>query len=271
MDGLIMEPEMLDSFLHSLKDRKPGTVAAYRRRLEQFYQRLPEDKLVSQDTVAGIAAEMKEAGYSSQTVNTFLTAVNGFLGYYQRRDLQFTDRMEVPSNIQPELTRSEYLRLLSAARQLGSQKKYLLIKTFAVTGITIAEVEGVTVEAVKRGFLKRGPELITIPECVQEELLEYCKDSGIQRGPVFVNAQGKAMTRTAITVGIKRLARDARVDEEKCNPLCLRKLYQSTQENIMSGLRLMAQREHERLLEREQLQIGWIGGTDGKADAKAVV
>ena len=104
--------------------------------------------------------------------------------------------------------------------------------------------------------------------CRQEELLEYCKD---KRGPVFVNAQGKAMTRTAITVGIKRLARDARVDEEKCNPLCLRKLYQSTQENIMSGLRLMAQREHERLLEREQLQIGWIGGTDEKADTKAVV
>ena len=65
MDGLIMEPEMLDSFLHSLKDRKPGTVAAYRRRLEQFYQRLPEDKLVTQNTVAGIAAEMREAGYSS--------------------------------------------------------------------------------------------------------------------------------------------------------------------------------------------------------------
>ena len=249
MNGLHITVDMLDSFLDSLNDKKPDTINACRRMLEQFFLALPEDKLVFQDTLAQIVEDKEEEGYSSQAINTFLSVVNGFLSYYQRNDLQCTE-------VQQELTRAEYLRLLAAAKKMGYARSYLLIKVFAVMGITVAEVERVTVETVDRGFMMRGSKMISVPRCLQEELKAYCEKSGIQSGSVFINNKGTPCSRTSIYVGIKRLARAARVDKVKCNPRCLRKLYQSTQEQILNGLQLMAKREYEQLLEQEQAQIG---------------
>ena len=51
------------------------------------------------------------------------------------------------SELQPELTRTEYLRLLQTARALGRERVYLLVKLFGTTGLTVQELEKVTVEA----------------------------------------------------------------------------------------------------------------------------
>lgn len=45
--------------------------------------------------------------------------------------------------------------------------------------------------------------------------------------------------------------------EEKANPRCLRKLYQATQESIRANLVLLMEQSYDRLLETEQLAIGW--------------
>ena len=56
--------------------------------------------------------------------------VNGYLGYIGARDLQVADRLEIAEEPQMELTRSEYLRLLSPARLLRRDQAYLLVKVF---------------------------------------------------------------------------------------------------------------------------------------------
>ena len=44
---------------------------------------------------------------------------------------------------------------------------------------------------------------------------------------------------------------------EKCNPRCLRKLYLVTQAEIDRGVRLLAEQAYDRLLDTEQLAVGW--------------
>ena len=59
---------------------------------------------------------------------------------------------------------------------------------------------------------------------------------------------------------IRMLCHDARVDEEKGNPRCLRKLYQTTQENMEASVHMLVEQAHERLLNTEQLAVGWEEG-----------
>ena len=64
-----------------------------------------------------------------------------------------------------------------------------------------------------------------------------------------------------MTAAIQGLAHDARVVPEKCNPRCLRKLYQSTMAGIEASVRLLVEQTHDRLLEQEQLTVGWEAGS----------
>ena len=63
--------------------------------------------------------------------------------------------------------------------------------------------------------------------------------------------------RAAVTDSMKQLCRDARVAEEKVNPRCLRQLWQATREEVRAQLDVLVEQTCDRLLETEQLSIGW--------------
>ena len=48
---------------------------------------------------------------------------------------------------------------------------------------------------------------------------------------------GRPMYRTAVFDAIQRLSRDACVPEEKCNPRCLRRLWQATRADLAENVR----------------------------------
>jgi hypothetical protein len=56
------------------------------------------------------------------------------------------------------------------------------------------------------------------------------------------------------------LCEEARVEKEKASPRCLKKLYQSTQDGIMESMSVLMEQTYDRLLETEQLTIGWEVG-----------
>ena len=170
-------------------------------------------------------------------------------------------RISIADDVQPELTRNEYLRLLSAARALGKEQAYLLVKVFANVDLTVQELPQLTVEAVKESRVvissNSAQRIIYVPATLREELGNYIQCTGILSGPIFVTRSGRQLNRTAVTAAIQGLAHDARVLPEKCNPRCLRKLYQSTMAGIEVSVRLLVEQTHDRLLEQEQLTVGW--------------
>ena len=97
---------------------------------------------------------MREKGYKPSTINQRLVSVNCLLAYLKLWEYQLPLCPDV-TDTQPELTRSEYLRLLSAARVLRKKRSYLLVKVFACTGIAVRELPKLTVEALKEGRLAR--------------------------------------------------------------------------------------------------------------------
>lgn len=256
--------EQVDAYLEDMKARgcTPDTIKSYRRNLTRFYRALPPDKSLDRKAVENWRDAMLAHGYMPRTVNNRLSSANGFLEYLGLREYQSLRQVKPDEDqVQPELTRNEYLRLLSAARALGKERTYLLTKVFAVVGLAVQELPSLDVEAVRNGRVtlaaNRPDRLRHIPDCLREELAAYIRREGITSGPVFVTRSGRPINRTSVTGCIQQLARDARVAPEKCNPRCLRKLCQSTREGIQQNMTLLAEQTLERLLEQEQLAIGW--------------
>ena len=259
--------EQVESYLDSLssRGRTAGTITAYRRSLKRFYRDLPEDKRVDRETISRWRTALLEDGYTARTVNAHLSAANSLMDYLGMRGYQHSQYLPLPEDEeQPELTRNEYLRLLSAARLLERERTYLLMKVFALTGLTVGELSQLTVEAVREGVLRPDQDAppVPIPDGLREELLHYILQRGVLSGPVFVTRTGKNMYRTTVTACIQGLARDAQVSPEKCNPRCLHKLYLATQEEIRGTFLPLIQQAYQRLLETEQMAIGWAAGEE---------
>ena len=104
------------------------------------------------------------------------------------------------------------------------------MKTIAQTGIRISELKFVTFEAVKEGsalvWNKGKYRTVYFTSALQGELLEYCKDIGCTKGIIFCGrAKGKAITQGAVWKGLKYIARQADVPEEKVYPHSFRHLF----------------------------------------------
>jgi len=262
--GVPVTPERIEGYLDSLaaKGRVQGTIDGYRRGMKRLYGELPEeDKVIRQDTLRQWREQLIGEGYSSTAVNQFIVAANGYLEYMHAREFQVTDKLKIQKELQPELTRGEYLRLLSTARALGRERVYLLVKVFGNSDLPVQELEHLTVEAAKAGTLSIvyncSKEIIRFPQSICRELLSYAERRGICSGPIFLTREGAPMSRTNVTTGIRQLCAAAGVPEEKGSPRCLRKLHQATREGIERSIALLVDQAQDRLLEEEQLTLGW--------------
>ena len=263
--GLRLTPADLETYLDSLSQQGRGrdTLATYRRNVHALYDELPEDKTVRPGTLDRWREALLEGGYSPRTVNVRISVANSLMAFLGRRDLQSVGALEV-DDVQPELTRTEYLRLLTTARALDKERLYLLVKLFGCTGIPLQELPRVTVEALTEGRVivhSNGVvQLLHLPDFLRKELLAYARREGTASGPIFHTRGGKPLGRTAVTDSIKQLCRDARVPEEKANPRCLKRLWQSTQDGIRTQIDLLVEQACDRLMEAEQLTVGWDVG-----------
>lgn len=259
-----LTPESIDSYLEHLRSagRVQGTLDSYRRKIGRLYQTLPEgDKAIRRDTLPWWREKLAEEGCSAAGINQFVIVVNGYLGYMDARELQVTDRLESAEEPQLELTRHEYLQLLSAARSLDREQTYLLVKVFGNSDLPVQELSRLTVEAARAGMIsisrRCSKEIIRFPDSVCRELLDYAERQGVSTGPIFLTRAGKLIDRTYAAQSIRRLCPTAQVPEEKGNPRCLRKMYQATREGIERNVALLVERAKDRLLEEEQLMVGW--------------
>ena len=260
--GVPMTREQIEDYVahRQGEDRTSESIQKYARDLDALYRFLPEEKRIYPETLSQWRGSLLGEGYAPRTVNSMVSVANSFLKWLGHREMQLTGQLNIAYD-QPELTRSEYLRLLSAARHLNKERTYLLVKVFTTVNITVLELPRLTVEAVRGDqveFTANGVRyLAAIPSCLRDELLDYARRSCIASGPIFVTRTGKPLGRTAVTAYIQSLAQTARVAPEKCNPRCLHKLYQSTMDGIEAAVRVLAEQSHERLLEQEQLLVGW--------------
>ena len=263
-EGRPVEQEEIEPFLtgYETLDRVEGTYYFYRRKLWKFYEDLPEDKTIRHGTLESWREKLLAEDYAPSTVNSFLSAANAFLDYIGHREYQLAGQLkEEGKPPQPELSRAEYFHLLRTAKAMGKERIYLLMKVFATVGLLVQDLQELTVEAVREGRVvcgrNRKQQILTVPKCLQKELLSFAERSGIWSGPVFLTRDGRPMHRTYISGAMKPVCEAAQLTDGRANPKGLRKLYLSTRAAVESNIALLVEQALERQLEQEQLAIGW--------------
>ena len=253
--------EVIGAFLEGLQDkgRKEGSLQNYRQVLTGLQEYLSPGKSICSTTAAEWKAWLEEQGFSRRTINARISVLNSFLKYAGKREWQKTDFFEQADTIQPELTRTEYIRLLRTAKRLNKEREYLLIKVMGGAGIRIQELENVTVEAVREGTVKlesyNRKQYRKLSEGLQQELLAYAEREHIRSGPVFMAKDGRPMMRSTVWYCVSSVSRDAKVPGEKVNPRSLWRMYCSTREGIEASIRALLDRAYERMLEEEEEQL----------------
>ena len=261
--GVYVTKESMKQFLDACRQegRTAATVCQYGRLLESLYDYLPEEKMIHYGTLEKWRDALLEKGYVNGTVNSFLSVTNVYLDYIGHREYQVPDRLQLNSEAQPELSREEYLRMLQAARRLGKDRVYLLIKLFGTTDLSVQELSKLTVEAVRDGKLiidfSRSKRIVRLSAILQKELQDFITRRGYMSGPVFQTKDGRPMNRAYVTRMIRAICPAANVPEEKGSTRCLQKLYQSTRAGLESNISMLIDQAHNQLLEQEQLTIGW--------------
>ena len=260
MRYFILTAEKMEEFLawKASEGGSRATVERYRYDLKNLYDWLPESKTVDENTLSEWKTSLQLDHFSVRTVNSRISAVNSFLNFVGRRDLQLHSYREEPVEKGNEgLNREEYCRLLQAAKKRQDHRLYLLIKTIGTMGLSVRYLPAVTAESVEQGEVKTRDGAIQIPTGLQHELRDYAADSHIKNGPVFLTRGGEPLSRKLVTVLMKGLAEDAGIAAEKISPRNLRRMEQTTRENILQNLMAQAETIYANLLATEEGAVGW--------------
>lgn len=236
MEGRVLSERIIEMFHQHLlnEEKSANTVEKYIRDAKAFML-FAGDAEITKDLVIGYKQKLIEDGYAVRSVNSSLASVNSlltFLGWIDCRVKSLKLQREIYCSEEKELTKAEYLRLVSTAKEKKNERLALILQTICGTGIRVSELQFITVEAVKRGAAKvncKGKSrTVIIVSNLQKKLLKYAQRNHICNGAVFVTKTGKSISRTNIWREMKQLCRDANVNPSKVFPHNLRHLFART-------------------------------------------
>jgi len=215
------------------EEKSKATLEKYIRDIETFYAWIG-DKEPNKLCVLNYKEYLIE-NYAVASVNSMLSSINSFFSYlewYELRVKTIKVQKQIFASNEKELTKSEYERLLTAAKAKNNQRLYLLMQTICSTGIRVSELRFITVEAINRGRAEincKGKQRCAfLPLELCKILKNYVKEQKIKSGAVFVSKNGNPLDRSNIWSDMKKLCKEAGVSEKKVFPHNLRHLFART-------------------------------------------
>ena len=233
MDEFKITTEQITAFGQMLKEEEhtQSTIQKYLRDVYAFTGWL-EGRAVTRELAAQWKEMLLSSGCAPATVNSKLSAINGFFRFLGREDCKvkfLKIQRQIFRDRSRELTREEYLRLVQAAKRLGRCRLEMLIETICATGSRVSEVQYITVEAAREGraeiSLKGKIRVILLPDKLCKKLLKYAKKQKITSGEIFITKSGKSLSRRQIWREMKQLCEHAGVEASKVFPHNLRHLF----------------------------------------------
>ena len=213
---------MIDLYKQYLvnEEKSQATVEKYIRDLKAFLAYCREMEADVDKRIVMAYKEHLKQFYKPGSINSMLASVNCFLkfmGWQECCVRPLKIQKTIFSQEDRVLRKEEYLRLLKAAKEKKNQRLYMIMETLGSTGMRVSELTYVTVEALKqrqavitcKGKIRK----ILLPDKLCRELGRYIKTMNIKSGCIFITKSGKAMNRSNIWTAMKKLCREAAVDE----------------------------------------------------------
>lgn len=222
--------EMLETYIEEMRmaELSQHTINKYVLDIEQWLYASPVK--ITKDTIVKYK-ESLYIKYKATSANSKIASINRYLKWMRYDDLKIKARticrQGVSNNI---IGREQYFRMLEYAYEHNKDKIYLIMKTMAQTGMRISELQYLTVEAIKNGYIevwnKGKYRNIIFTNSLCRELFGYCIDKDIASGVIFCGRKkGKAITPGAVWKDLKHLAKQTGVPTKVVYPHALRHLF----------------------------------------------
>jgi len=216
------------------EEKSSATIEKYLRDIRHLCTYLAGKKELNKEVIMGYKTYLMTC-YAFSSVNSMLTAVNGYLVFIRQEECRVKLLKRQKKSFceeNQELTREEYMRLLEVARQRKSSRMYFILQTICATGIRIGELAYFTVQALRKRkvevYNKGKSRVIFIPSKLRNSLLKYAKKQGIKEGSIFITKKKNPVNRSNIWTEMKQLCKEAKVVAEKVFPHNLRHLFART-------------------------------------------
>ncbi len=215
------------------EEKSAATIKKYTRDIAEFASYFTE-KHINKTDVLEYKSKLCEK-YSPASVNAAISSLNSFFNFmewYELRIKSIKIQKKIFTSADTELTKAEYERLLSAAKQKKSKRLYLLIQTICSTGIRVSELSYITVASLDCGIAeincKGKRRQVFLPKQLCRILKNYIKEERIESGAVFITKNGNPLDRSNIWSDMKKLCKEANVSAKKVFPHNLRHLFART-------------------------------------------
>jgi len=225
--------ELLEEFREYLYEREnaKSTVEKYLTDMRTFQRFLGEDAQIDKRRCMAYK-EWLLKHYAVSSVNSMLVSLNQFLefaGCGAIRVKRVREQKQLFAVREKYLNLKEYQLLLQTAQKEKKKQLAMIIETIASTGIRISELEGFTLERVKKGrvelFNKGKYRVILIPRLLRKKLLKYAKEEEIREGILFRTRSGRSKDRSNIWKEMKKLGEKTSISPEKIFPHNLRHFF----------------------------------------------
>lgn len=236
MKEFTIDTEQIRLFQNHLQneERSEGTIDKYISAVSAFAAWLEEREL-NKEAARAWKSDLTKKGLRPVSVNAKLAAVNGFFSFLGREDCRMKYlkvQRKMFRDTARDLSRQEYCCLIKSARSRGKERLALTMECICATGIRVSELKYITREAAAAGrtevALKGKIRTILLPGKLCRKLLKYADKNKIASGEIFLTGSGKSLSRGQIWAEMKKVCRDAHVEESKVFPHNLRHLFAVT-------------------------------------------
>lgn len=217
-----------------------------------------EDVIITKEMVISYKKELSK-NYKVASINSKIISVNRYLRWLDFSDLVVrTERIQAPNVLDKMITKENYFAMLKFAKDSGRSRLYYIMKTIAGTGLRVGELKYVTVQAITDGYMqiwnKGKYRYIYFSESLCMELMEYCNNSGINKGIIFIGRkEEKVITSAAVWKGLKNIAKELGIPEDTVFPHSFRHLFAKNYMEKVGDITELAD-----ILGHSRLETTWI-------------
>lgn len=215
-----------------LQEYAPSTLNQYKANVLKFINWLPEDAVITKETMIDYKIYLGEIAGSTNSINVWIVTINKFLKWLDLKDLTIKKiKMQSKQSNEEVLSVADYKRLLRFAKRQGKHQLYYIMKILAMTGIRISELRFFKVENLGSNYINafnKGKErTIIVRQDLMRELKKYAREQGIKEGFLFPSAfvEGKMVNASTIWRQMKAVAGSARVQKKKVHAHSFRHLF----------------------------------------------
>ena len=223
------------------EEKSDNTIEKYMRDI-RFLREWLGDRDINKSVIIEYKKEICEK-YAPRSVNSILSSLNAFFCFMEWHDLKVKTlkiQKRIFADKEKELTRSEYNRLLNAAKAKGDERLYYLMQTIGSTGIRISELKHITCQAVSKGQAvincKGKLRRVFLPKQLCKMLKNYIKSRNIKSGSVFITRNGRPLDRITVWKMLKNLCEKANVTRCKVFPHNFRHLFAKTYYSVRKDI-----------------------------------